>query len=259
MNQKEYFYTYLQIKDEDKERAERALYSKGVQKHILIKKRLSVWRDKTEEKYVKYTQIATAYRYDKRIRLVLFKYISYLEEFYRAKIFDAYFKNTKQKFWTIEMKDKLARNENDMDKALEHLDFAALLNQCKKCPPKVKTQFAFPHNHFDEKVEALIRLRNAVMHNKFLLLYRGLGECYIDGIENVQTSLSAHIINLISFLPSEVGEKCKTEINACKIDRNEPNETEWDLPDTLVLNLDIKQAQKPLLPQETNCDAKICK
>lgn len=37
MNPKEYFYTYLQIKDEDKERAERALYSKGVQKHILIK------------------------------------------------------------------------------------------------------------------------------------------------------------------------------------------------------------------------------
>lgn len=250
MNSKEYFYTYLQIKDEDKERAERALYSKGVQKHILIKKKLSLWRDTTVGECVKYTQIATAYRYDKRIRLVLFKYISYLEEFYRAKICDAYFKNTKQKFWTIEMQEKLKCNENDMDRALEHLDFAALLEQCKKCPQKVKKQFAFPHNHFDENVKALIRLRNAVMHNKFLLLYRGLGECYIDGIETVQTSLSAHIINLISFLPTEVGEKCKTEINACKIDRNEPNETEWDLPDTLVLNLDIKQAQKPLLPKK---------
>lgn len=72
-------------------------------------------------------------------------------------------------------------------------------------PAKSQKQFAFPHNHFEENVDALIRLRNAVMHNKFLLLYRGLGECYIDGIENVQTSLSAHIINLISFcLPKSV-------------------------------------------------------
>lgn len=248
MNSKEYFYTYLQINDEDRERAERALYSKGVQKHITIKKKLLLWRDTTVGEHVKYAQIATAYRYDKRIRFVLFKYISYLEEFYRAKILDAYYCHPKQKFWTDEMMVKLDRNGNDLDNALEHLDFGNLLEQCKKCPPKVKKQFLFPHKKFEENVEAIRRLRNAVMHNKFLLLYRGLGECYIVGIENAQTTLSAHILNLISFLPNEVGEKCKTEINACQIDKNELNETEWDLPDKLVLNLDIKQLQKPITP-----------
>lgn len=95
------FYKNVEIDEADKPRAERALKSKGVEKHILIKEDLIVWK---ESETIKYSQIASTYRYDKRIRNVLFKYISYLEEFYRAVILDNYHDKTKQRFWVDELK-----------------------------------------------------------------------------------------------------------------------------------------------------------
>ena len=70
----EEFYKNIIIYDEDKIRAEKSLKSKGVEKHILIKERLLNW---SESDSIKYEKIASTYRYDKRIRAVLFKYISY--------------------------------------------------------------------------------------------------------------------------------------------------------------------------------------
>lgn len=81
----EVFYKNLIISDEDKIRAEKSLKSKGVEKHIMIKERLLNWSDSDS---IEYEKVASTYRYDKRIRYTLFKYISYLEEFYRAVILD---------------------------------------------------------------------------------------------------------------------------------------------------------------------------
>lgn len=92
----EIFYNNLIIGDEDKIWAGKALKSKGVEKHILIKDKLLAW---SESDSIEYTKIASTYQYDKRIRSVLFKYISYLEEFYRGVILDSYINRVKQKFW----------------------------------------------------------------------------------------------------------------------------------------------------------------
>ena len=78
------------------------------------------------------------------------------------------------------------------------------------------------------------------MHNKFLLLYRGFEECYVNGVDDGKSaSLKANILNLIQFLPSEVGEQCIKDINACKEDRNKEGDTKWDLPPQVVITLDI--------------------
>lgn len=234
----ELFYQNLIIDDVDKIRAVNALKSKGVERHILIKKKLLVWR---EDDKIEYPKIASTYRYDKRIRYTLFKYISYLEEFYRAVILDNYNQRVKQKFWCEELQNKLVEFENNLNDALEHIDFRVLLIQGQRLPKQKQDLCGFPNGKYlkDNSI-ALKELRNAVMHNKFLLLYRGYEECYVKGVDACKSaSLKANILNLIQFLPIEVGKQCAQDINACKENRNKEGDTKWDLPPQIVITIDI--------------------
>ena len=233
---KKIFYQNLIICDEDKTRIVNYLKTKGIEKHILIKEKLLSW---SESGNIEYTKVASTYRYDKRIRLVLFKYLSYLEEFYRAIILDHYITKTRQSFWTNELKEKLKEYSYNLNDALEHLDFASLLIQSQKLPKAIKELCHFPSGkHLKDNSIALKELRNAVMHNKFLLLYRGFNECYVQGVDDGKSAnLKANILNLIQFLPQEVGNQCKKDINYCKADRNKPNDTTWDLPSQIVITL----------------------
>lgn len=126
-----------------------------------------------------------------------------------------------------------------MNDALEHLDFASLLIQSQKLPKAIKELCHFPSGkHLKDNSIALKELRNAVMHNKFLLLYRGFNECYVQGVDDGKSAnLKANILNLIQFLPQEVGNQCKKDINYCKEDRNKTNDTTWDLPSQIVITL----------------------
>lgn len=135
------FYNKLIISDEDKIRAEKSLKSKGVEKHLLIKKRLLTW-NKVDS--IEYEKIASTYRYDKRIRHVLFKYISYLEEFYRAIILDNYFNRIRQKFWIEEFQNKIEEFDHNLNDALEHIDFRVLLIQCQRLPKLKRDLCLFP-------------------------------------------------------------------------------------------------------------------
>ena len=230
------FYKDLVIDDEDKPRSVLALRSKGVVKHILIKNKLLNWCINGK---IEYTKVASTYRYDKRLRKILFKYISYLEEFYRAIILDNYYGKVNFKFWIADLKNNLNKFDNDLNVALEHLDFTSLLIQSERLPKGARDLCDFPKTKFlKQNLIALKELRNAVMHNKFLLLYRGFEVCYVDGVDgNKSTSLKANIINLISFLPKDVGDKCRIEINECKEDTGEVDKTRWDLPDPIVITI----------------------
>lgn len=231
------FYHNLIIDDEDKSRAAQALKSKGIEKHILIKDRLLAWSNSNE---IEYSKIASTYRYDKRIRNVLFKYISYLEEFYRAIILDNYAQDIEQEFWNASSKLNLQKHNDNLNDALEYLDFYDLLKQCQKLPDKIKNDCLFIREHLKRNLFALKGLRNAVMHNKFLLLYRGYDVCYVNGVgAGKSANLKANILNLIQFLPPEVGVQCAKDINDCKEDRNKEGDTKWDLPSQIVIAIDI--------------------
>lgn len=232
----ELFYKNLTISDEDKIRATNALKFKGVEKHIQIKEKLLAWN---ESENIAYTQIASTYRYDKRIRAVLFKYISYLEEFYRAVILDKYAHNSNQTFWTTALFKKLIKYEN-LNDALERLEFSELLAQCMVLPEDIRQSCLFVSTHLKANLHALKELRNAVMHNKFLLLYRGFDKCYVDGVDaGKSANLKANILNLIQFLPVEVGKQCAKDINSCINDRNKENDTAWDLPPQIVISIEV--------------------
>ena len=229
-------YKNLKIDEEDKERAENFLTSKGVEKHIILKEKLFNW---IEGDKIEYSLIASTYRYDKRLRNILFKYISYLEEFYRSVILDEYRFNTKRIKWIRDINDKLKEFNGDLNDALEQIDFSALLIQANKLPARVRNKCLFPKSkHFIKNSIALKELRNAVMHNKFLLFYRGFETCYVDGVDDSKSSnLKANILNLISFLPESVAEACIGDINNAKEEKENQSGTLWNLPPAAVIRL----------------------
>lgn len=227
------FFKDLEIEDEDKPRAEKALWSKGIEKHILIKEYLQAWSNNA----LRYSQVATTYRYDKRIRNVLYKYISYLEEFFRAKILDNCLNKESElsKFTPIK---KLSDEGLSLNESLEALDFKYLISLVKSISKDFDENCIYVAEHQNKNFYALRILRNAVMHNKFLLLYRGFEVCYVKGVDaNKSANLKANILNLINFLPESVRDKCKQDINACKEECNNSGKTKWDLPRQVVVEL----------------------
>lgn len=228
MDTKEFF-NGLEIEETDKDKAEAYIKSKGLFAHMQIKNKLLAWSDKA----IKYSQIASYYRYDKRIRIVLYKYIAYLEEYYRAILLDNFSDSTEQNFWIKIIADKINSGIR-LDIILENLGFRSLLNQIKLLPDNLK-EYNFNYNKpIRKNIDALIELRNAVMHNKFLLMYRGYEMCYFAKGRKGST-LRDNILNLVNFLPEDVGENCIKDINACKENRNTEKDTEWDLPEQALV------------------------
>ena len=237
MNDREkYFFDNVEIKPEDIERAKRAIFSKGIEKHIIILDKLKAW---IENDKVPYELIASLYRYDKRLRETLYKYISYLEEYYRSLLLDNY-----RSHWSgIVLKEELNKElnkTNDFNSALEEISFSTLINQVVLLKDNFGEKFVFPNMfHFTKNKDALIELRNCVMHNKMLALFRGYKECYLsDANESKGTTLKDNIINLIHFLPEELREKCMEEIKDCASERNNEGKTAWAIPNYILVDVE---------------------
>ena len=238
MNEKKIndFFKNVIIEETEKEKAKKSLFSKGITKHNIVKEKLLLWTDKET---IEYSEIASTYRYDKRIRLVLFKFISYLEEFYRSYILDNFSYNYNFLSQFKLLSQALIKASNNLNSALEEIEFSTLLNIIFAMNEKDKKILGLPlDNHLKSNINALRAFRNAVMHNKFLLLYRGYEKCFVKGVDGGKSaSLKANILNLIQFLPKEVGQKCKLEINNCSQDRNDDSDIKWNLPSVVLIQI----------------------
>lgn len=232
MTREEKFFQDIQIDDEDISRAKKQLNSKGIEKHILIKEYLLSWRKNT---CIRYSEIATTYRYDKRMRNVLFKYISYIEEHFRAVILDKFADDVLQNP-VSNLKVLLGKFNNDLSFALEDLLFSDLLKQIVKLPEDARKVIYPINNHERTNLKAMNILRNTVMHNKFILLYRDFKECFIK--ENKSATLKANILNLTNFLPDEVSINLINEINECRKIKQNKDKTKWDLPPQIAVVLE---------------------
>lgn len=156
-----------------------------------------------------------------------------MEEYYRALLLDNFCDDLQQDFWIKIIADKINSGVR-LDIILENLGFRSLLNQIKLLPDNLK-EYSFNSNKpIRKNIDALIELRNAVMHNKFLLMYRGFSMCYFAKGRKGST-LRDNILNLVNFLPEDVGVNCIKDINACKENRNTEKDTEWDLPEQAIV------------------------
>lgn len=224
----EEFFEEVIISDEEKEEARKFIYAKGVEKHNIIKDYLMAWH---KDEKIHYSAIATTYRYDKRIRKVLFKYISYLEELYRGMILDSFRYDFDNKFLIKELKAGI--EGGNLNQALEELNFTDLIKQVQKLPNAITNKYIFNKKNLFINLKAVKTLRNAVMHNKFLILYRGFDTCYLGKRIRCST-LSANINNLANFLPREVAEKMICEINEC-CKKGRESKSKWNLPKQIVV------------------------
>lgn len=231
---KDTFFENVEISDADKARANIFLKSKGVFIHNKIKEKLKVFTENKNN--IKYTQIASIYRYDKRVRLVLYKYISYFEEYLRGIILDNYYKNYKQMSWIEPLKEKI-KKYNDLELALENLSFRDLIIQIKQIDNKIMPECFKNNLSLNKNLNSLIVFRNAVMHSKFLLFCIQFEVCRLNGKPSGST-LRHNIYNLASFLPIEVSKSLISDVDRCKENRNNVNDTARELPEQFIIILD---------------------
>ena len=86
-------------------------------------------------------------------------------------------------------------------------------------------------------MSAVVRLRNEICHNRFLLDNRQLAKCNV-GDKN--SSLWSNVVNLFNLLPNYMKNKFKSEIEKAKVetDNKFDSQTEWDLLPQLIISID---------------------
>lgn len=225
---------FLDIVDcaaEDIESARHYMDVRGVEEHLIVAEYLQNYKAGK----VSYREVATALRYDKRIRRILYKYIGYLEERIRAYISNRYSGKTDCLKLTYTVKNNL--KTYSLYESLSEISFGQLILQSKKLTEEEKKELfsadSINHKHLD----AIIELRNEVSHNRFLL-HRKFRPCKNTGYE--EHSLRANIINLYNHLPEEIRNSFAREINACAEFRENKwqYQTEWNLIEQIIIKID---------------------
>lgn len=225
----------IDIDSEEVEKAKYYMHLKGIDLHHSIMQYLLCFSGKR----VKYCEIATVYRYDKRIRKILYKYIGLFEEYIRAYISNKFSDQPGQLPLTPAIRKLLVTNAV-LFQVLNDVSFGDLIHLVFLLGNEDKAKL-FPKIEFDEgNLRAIIELRNAVSHNRFLLNYLKFKSCTINNEK--KGSFYANLVNFSNYLPTNISSGFLEEINACcEHDPNIPNKTEfqtiWSLPKEVVINL----------------------
>lgn len=233
------FFEIVDIKEEEKESARVFLSNRGITEHIRMAEYLSAFLNRKPT----YQEVATAFRYDKRIRRIVYRYLGLFEEYLRAYLSDTY--DTIQDIPNFSYKLIVRQNllketpltGSTYDFTLK-LYFSNLINVIKALPEEDKRKLFDGNIPLKKNLEALVQLRNAVSHNRTLINYKNLEEVtLLDG--GISHSLESNINNLYMLLPAHTKEKYKACINAAIEER--PNtldsQVDWVICDFYILKL----------------------
>ena len=224
---------FLDMVDCDAESIESARHYmdvRGVEEHLIVAEYLK----KYKAGKVSYSEVATALRYDKRIRRILYKYIGYLEERIRAYIANKYSDKTNSLSLTDMIRKKLKKKS--LYESLSEISFGQLILQSKKLLVEEKEELYSIASVDDKNLDAIIELRNEVAHNRFLL-HRSFRPCKNTGYE--EHSLRANIINLYNHLPEEIRDSFARELNEShEFSGNKwKYQTEWNLIEQIIMKI----------------------
>ncbi len=226
----EKFWNKIKITETEKEKSIYYLRYRGVDEHDHVRQHL----ESLSGEKVSYAEIATAFRYDKRIRRVLYKYIGLLEESIRAYISNKYSDRINHIKCSAPMKTNLNKF-GTLSTALSELTFYQLITQVLMLSETDKKE-VFVNYIKPNDLYAVVALRNEVSHNRFLLDNKNLKKCSVgDG----NGSLWTNIINLKNCLPEPFRMQFAIDINDCakegRIDYL--NQTQWVLIDGLIVKI----------------------
>jgi len=175
---------------------------------------------------VNYSMIASVLRYDKRIKRILFKYISFIEEYVKASICN---------YYTI---DTYPIKNIKGDNIFEHYQdkqYSYLINDF------IRLDDSFILSVFDNykknNLLATIKVRNVVSHSYFLLGYLNYNKCVNEKIKS--SSYRSNIINIKNLLPEFMRKSFTNEINnAYKAKKNKYEfQVSFNLPKCVIIKI----------------------
>lgn len=219
------FFKLVKIEDDEKPSALEYIKYRGLIEHINMAKYISSF---TIDRKPTYKEIASAFRYDKRLRRILYIYIGLLEEYYRSFICNN-FNSTKE--IGIDSEKTLF---NYCNSSL----FSKIVDIIWSLSSQMKCELFENKNHLKKNLDALVKLRNVISHNITLLNYRDFKQVTLPNGET-SSSLLANIKNLAFILPNSISDSFVLKINeAARLgEKKRNNQVEWNLPSFIVLKL----------------------
>lgn len=172
-------------------------------------------------------------------------FIGLFEESIRAFISNRYSDQISQLELTNKM-EKYLEEEGMLFKALDRALFSELIQQVIILSTQDLTEL-FPNaTDIETNLRAILELRNAVSHNRFLLNYMDFKPCMIQ--HEKKGSLYANLLSFSHFLPPEISSNFIKEINGCcktdpKLPNKTPYQTLWVLPKEVILQLNCMEPQ----------------
>jgi len=198
----------------EKERCERYLDLKGVSYHAVLANYIGL----DESGKIEYKKVQNMYVYDKRIRYILYKFLSAFEEGIRGYIANHY--NTMEKIKHLSSKIYTAvADGSSLSKELENFDFNALIQLAQKLQPNDLNILFNENENLDINLQAVRILRNTVSHHRMLFVYEDFGECVIDNTNN--DDLTANIVNLSRLINPFYREFLIESINNAQFDKDD--------------------------------------
>ena len=217
------FFSLIDIEEKEKNSAKHYIKFRGLQEHINMANYLSSFINGRKPTY---KEVATAFRYDKRIRRIIYKYLGLIEEYYRA-----YLCNTFSKPSSLKIKTKKSLYE-----FFSSSKFSTLINTIWSLKEEHKKVVFNNKNILLKNLNALIELRNAISHNRTIINYMDFEEVTLNN-GKIGCSLLLNIQNILYLLPKEISNNCKKEITNASIEGEKKlnNQVDWDLFSSIIL------------------------
>ena len=192
-------FSIINIEEDEKEFAKEYIALRGLQEHIDLATYLSSFIPNRKPTY---KEVATTFRYDKRIRRILYKYIGLIEESYRAYICN-----------NFENGEELGLNyEGLLFDFISTRLFSTLINIIWSLDGAHKNIIFNGNNVLKKNLKALVILRNAIGHNRTIINYRNFNTVTLNSGET-GNSLLLNIKAMLCFLSPEIRNKCISEMN----------------------------------------------
>lgn len=202
--------------NEEKESCVNYLTLKGVAYHAVLANYIGL----NSRGKIEYKKISVLYQYDKRLRNILYKFLSAFEEGVRAYICNKYISDMISiKKLSKPNYDSIVRGSS-LPRELENLDFNKLINVAKKLRINERIELFGTSKDIKTNLDAIRELRNAVSHHRQLFVYDSLNDCVVDNKSS--NSLIDNVKNLYNYLPSHYKEFFRAAINKACEDKDDP-------------------------------------
>lgn len=224
MNNLDTFFSLIEIKEEEKDSAKEFIKLRGLEEHILMAKHLASYMSEGKPTY---SEVATAFRYDKRIRRIVYKYIGLIEEYYRSFLCNNFSKPSELGIKT---------NKSLYDFCCDSL-FSKIVEIVWSLDDKYKSQLFESKVVLKKNLDALVRFRNAISHNRTLINYRDFKEVTLDN-GKIGSSLLMNVKNLLNLLPDSIKDSFVEEINISSKTgaKKLKSQVEWVLDSYLIIS-----------------------